>query len=256
MYRQRGEAYEKALLTTLRQQFEQQRTEILQNASTAVLHGYPERKPTKKEKKDYLGALLLFGIYTDLMRKALAPILYALLVETGKDAMGQVDLDPSQFNPTDVQVLNYSQHQAQKIATEVNDETEKQLRASLGQGIDDGEDDNHLQARIEEVFGAALTYRAHRITRTEVTRAQGFADIAAWKQSGRVSGKAWYTAEDEKVCAFCAHLDGVIVQLDSNYFSLGDVYEVDGQKLNINYEAVGSPPVHPNCRCYLQPVLL
>lgn len=243
-------------MTTLRQQFELQRQEILQNASTNNIKGYKSQQNTRKDKKDYLAALLLFGVYTDMMRKALAPLFYALLVETGKDAMGQVDLDPSQFNPTDLDVLNYSQHQASKLSQEVNEETEKQLRASLGQGIDNGEDDDQLRARIEDVFGAALTYRADRITRTEVTRTQGQGDIFAWKQSGRVSGKAWYTAEDEKVCAFCAHLDGVIVQLDSNFLSLGDVYEVDGQKLNINYEAVGSPPCHANCRCHLEPIFL
>ncbi len=191
-----------------------------------------------------------------MMRKALAPILYALLVETGKDAMSQVNLDPSMFNPTALDVLNYSQHQSHKLATEVNEETEKQLRASLGQGIDNNESDHQLRARIEEVFGSTLTVRADRITRTEVTRAQGFGDVAAWKQAGGVSGKAWYTAEDEKVCAFCAHLDGVIVKLDSNFLNLGDVYEADGQKLNINYEAVGTPPCHPNCRCYLEPIFI
>lgn len=231
-----------------------QREAVLNNAQTAKPRSYRHKdSQSQKDKRDYLAALLLWSTYSDMMRKALAPILYALLIETGKDAMGQVNLDPSMFNTTALPILNYSQQQAQRIADDVDAETEKQLRASVGQGVDNNESDDELRARIELIFGAALTYRAARIAKTETTRAQGFADIEAWKQSGVVTGKEW-TVQSGNPCKYCDSMDGVIVSLDQNYFSLGDVLTVDGQSLNIDYDNIASPPVHVNCQCILLPI--
>lgn len=213
-------------------------------------------KATQQQKRDWLAALILWATYTGALSKALAPTLYALINETGQDAMRQVGQQPGQFDPTTAAVMSYYQARADKIAADVNAETEKQLRASLGQGVDDDESSDQMRARIELVFGAALTYRADRITTTETTRAQGWADVEAWKQAGNVTGKQWNTAADERVCPFCRSLDGTIISLDSNFLSLGDVLNVDGQSLSINYEDVGSPPEHANCRCTLDPVII
>jgi hypothetical protein len=218
------------------------------------LKDYGSRRITKRDKRDYLAALLAWSAYNDAMRLAIAPIIYALIVETGKTATGDLSLDPSMFNPTTPDVMNYYQQRAQKIAEDVNAETEKQLRATISEAIDNDETDIELQARIETVMGAALTYRADRIARTEVTRAQGFADVGAWRQSGVVSGKEWYAILDERSCSFCLSLDGIIVSLNSDFLSLGDVLTVDGKSLNISYDDVGTPPAHSQCRCRILPI--
>lgn len=254
-YNKQALAYEEALMTVLRQQFEQQRDAILQNSSTSQLKAYTKRAVSQKDKRDYLAALLLWSTYNDTMRKALAPILYALVVETGQQATGDLGLDPSMFNATSLDVLNYSQNRASKIAEDVNAETEKQLRATLGQGMDQGESDDQLRARIELVMGAALTYRSDRITTTETTRAQGFADVAAWQQAGTVTGKEW-VVQSGNPCPFCQSMDGVIVSLDDNFYSLGDVVNVDGKTLNIDYDDIATPPIHPNCQCILEPIVV
>jgi hypothetical protein len=242
----------------LHQQFRTQLQAILSKAQAGQLRkslGGATKAQQQKQKRDWLAALLAWAAFDDAMRKALAPIIYALMVETGKSAIQEVGMDPSQFNPTALDVLNYSQQRAQKIADDVNDETEKQLRASLSQGIDNGEDDNQLQARVEEVMGAALTYRTARIVRTETARAQGFADISAWKQSGVVTGKEW-VVQSNNPCPFCLSLDGVIVSLDSNFYNLGDVITAEGKTLAINYDNIPSQPVHVNCQCGLLAVTI
>lgn len=188
------------------------------------------------------------------MSAAIAPILFALIAETGKEAMSEISLDPSMFNPASSEVMAYYQDRADRIATDVDTETAKQLRATISQGVDDDESDDELRARIETVMGAALTYRADRIARTEVTRAQGFADEEAWSQSGLVTGKEWYCVQDERLCANCRALDGRIVGLDSNFYSLGDVVTNDGRTININYDDIVAPPLHANCRCRILPV--
>lgn len=208
---------------------------------------------TQQQKRDWLAGLIAWLYFNDRLSAALKPILYGLLIETGQDAMTQAGKQPSQFDPSTAAVLKYVQDRSDKIATDVDAETEKQLRASLGQGIDGGDSDDQLRARIEEVFGAALTYRADRITTTETTRAQGFADIQAWKQAGTVTGKEWFV-QSGNPCPFCESLDGTIVSLDSDYYSLGDVITADGQTMSISYDDIGSPPIHPNCQCILVPV--
>jgi SPP1 gp7 family putative phage head morphogenesis protein len=79
-----------------------------------------------------------------------------------------------------------------------------------------------------------------RITRTEVLRASNQSGLDAWKQSGVVEGKQWITAgaDDE-----CADYEGQIETLSGNFYD--DTSEF----------ADGDPPLHPNCRCTLIPIV-
>jgi SPP1 gp7 family putative phage head morphogenesis protein len=184
------------------------------------------------------------------------PILYMLMVETGEDAIVQAGKQAGEFNPLDPAVVNSARAQAQKAAVAINSETDKQLRASLSQGIDAGESTEQLTARAEAIMGNTLTMRTARIAETESTRAMGNADVLAWVQAGTVTGKEWYTAKDERVCPWCGQLDGVIIALDADYYQLGDTVEAQSRTLNIAYEDVGSPPLHNQCRCVVLDVSL
>lgn len=212
---------------------------------------YKSKAESQRDKRAYLDSLIQWAAFDDSMRRAIAPILFSLINETGKLATQEVGGEPSQFNPTTPDILNYNQARALRIATDVNDETEKQLRASLGEGFDQDEAPDELTARIEAVMGNALTYRSDRIAGTEVTRAQGFADVAAWSQTGTVTGKEWYAVQDERTCPFCSEADGMIVSLQSDFYSLGDVLSAGGRTLSVNYDTIGEPPLHANCRCRL-----
>jgi hypothetical protein len=45
-------------------------------------------------------------------------------------------------------------------------------------------------------------------------------------------------------------MEGKTAEIDEDYFGLGDTMELPGiGKLKFNYEPVGRPPLHPNCRC-------
>ncbi|PYE14058.1 SPP1 gp7 family putative phage head morphogenesis protein [Williamsia limnetica] len=239
------------MLESLRRQFEVQRTIVLGKLDTTPT-------PTKGyTRKDWLSDVVDWGDLDKEMARVLAPLLLGIVAETGKCAFEQVNLDPSLFNTFNQAIQTYYQLRSSRIAKDVNDETEKQLRAELSQGIQAGETSFELRARVEKVFGAALIYRADRIARTEVTRAQSFADIEGWTQSGVVEGKEWFTAQDERVCKFCRPLNGKVVPLTKNFFSNGDVFEGDGGKtINLDYDDVPGAPLHGNCRCVLLPVLV
>lgn len=197
------------------------------------------------------------------MQKAIAPYIYTILVETGKDAMEAIGMAPSIYDPFKPAIRRYLEQRTTKIAVDVNDETEKQLRAELTQGINAGESTHQLRARVESVFGTASTQRADLIAQTETTRAQAAADIEAWDQSGVVEAKEWYTAHDERVCPWCNSMNGTVVGLTENYFDKGDSQIVDATNRNgekrtqrkvHDYDDVIGPPNHPRCRCTLLPV--
>lgn len=239
------------MLASLRRQFEVQRTIII-----GKLDSTPT--PTKGyTRKDWLGDVVDWGDLDKEMARALAPLLLSVVSEFGKYAYDQVNLDPQLFNTFNQSIQDYYKSRSNKIANDVNDETEKQLRAELSQGIQAGETSYELRARVEKVFGSALTYRADRISRTEVTRATSFADIEGWSQSGVVEAKEWYTAQDERTCKFCRPMHGKIVGLKKKFFSKGDVFEGDdGKTINLDYDDIAGAPLHANCRCVLLPVLV
>lgn len=258
-YSQRADAYQQAIVTALQSQFEQQRDQILDSAQAdglrKSLKAATSTAEARKRKRDWLALLVAWSAYNDSMRKALAPLLYALLVETGGDAMKQIGAEPSQFNPTDTKILNYSQQRASRIAEYVNAETEKQLRATLSQGIDNNESDSQLSARVQHVMGTALTARAAAIAVYEATRAQSFADSAAWKQAGGIRGKEWLV-QSGNPCSYCSSMDGVIVDLESDYYSLGDVIHADGKTMKVDFDSIIGPPCHNHCLCALLPVVI
>ena len=94
--------------------------------------------------------------------------------------------------------------------------------------------------------------RSEKIARTETIRAQNKAEIAVWEQSGVVSGKVWFTPMDERTCPDCEVMNGTELGLSESYFNKGDTTE---QGLNLNYEDVDGPPLHPQCRCTLIPIV-
>ena len=257
-YRRKGERHEEIMMKALREQFEQQRFTVLDKLATTPT-------PSKSySRKDWLGDVVDWTDFDAAMARVLAPIILTILSDTGRVAMEQVNLDPSLFDVFQQSVQDYYNQRSTKIAKDVNDETEKQLRAELSQGIRDGETSFELRARVEKVFGAALTYRADRIARTEVTRAQSFADSEAWDQSGVVEAKEWYTALDERTCSWCRDLHGKVIGLRTNYFNKGDIQAVettgkDGKPKTItmthDYDDVAGPPGHAQCRCVLLAVL-
>ena len=105
------------------------------------------------------------------------------------------------------------------------------------------------------MFKEFSKFDAQRIVRTEMSRAIGFAQVEAYKQSGIVYGKKWYTALDERVCPYCRAMQGKTADLNENYFDKGTEFLGDAKSpIKLDYEDVAAPPLHPQCRCDLLPI--
>lgn len=212
--------------------------------------------------KDYVDSILNWDQADATMKRAVEPALLAVIIETGLDAMQAIGMQPSEYDPYSEAITAWFNVRTTKVAANVNDETEKQLRATLTEGVNAGEGLHQLRARIEMVVGLAATLRAELIAVTEVARAQSVADVNAWSQSGVVEGKEWFTAEHEKVCKFCGPMNGRVIGLEETFYSKGDVQTETatsrkGEERTVVYKRdddVLGAPLRPRCRCTLLPV--
>ena len=129
------------------------------------------------------------------------------------------------------QVQKWSKQYTFDLVNGINDTSRNFLQGSLSEWISSGQPLDELISTLEPMFGSV---RASMIAATEITRCFAEGNQETWRQSGVVDGVRWLTAEDELVCPICAPLDGQTADLSKGF---------DG------------PPAHPNCRCYLQPVV-
>jgi SPP1 gp7 family putative phage head morphogenesis protein len=111
----------------------------------------------------------------------------------------------------------------------------------ISNGLSDGKSVPEIRSSIETSFDSISKNQAQRITRTEVLRVSNQASLDAYEQSGVVEGKQWLTAGavDE-----CAEYDGDIVTLSGSFYGSDNEFQD------------GDPPLHPNCRCVILPVLV
>lgn len=184
----------------------------------------------------------------------------ASVIETEGILKIQEVLSGAVFFMQSKEVQKYLKKDGVKFLTAVNDETAQQIRDALAEGVNLGESIPELKARIDEVYEDARGYRSERIARSEVIRATNFATDEAYRQSGVVESKEWLTAHDERTCPWCAPFDGKTIGLDEDFAKKGDTLTAISEsgskiKLDINIDNVGYPPLHPNCRCTLIPVL-
>ena len=210
------------------------------------------------KRKDWASDMVDWEEYNNSFSNELFKIFAIIVDEIGTEAFNK--LVEGSFDPYTETIQNFLKNNSLKVAKGVNAETEKQIRATLAQGVRENETVQELSARIMQVFGTASTYRAFMIAQTESAMAENYADVQAWTQTGVVIAKEWYTARDENVCGFCHDMDKKVIPLDEAFFEKGDITEfIDGKgnahAMTLDYRTIGEPPLHPNCRCVLLPIL-
>lgn len=150
-----------------------------------------------------------------------------------------------------------------RLADEVTGYTRVRLADIVGEGLNAGESIKELTERVQEWAGEndperGVGARAEMIARTESARAYVAGESEAWKQSDVVEGKVWLLSGDP--CEFCRAVakqyDGSVVGLSEAFYPQGWTLKgADGGTMNLDYSATHGPPLHPNCRCDILPVL-
>lgn len=119
----------------------------------------------------------------------------------------------------------------------IDESTREMLGSTVTQAMEEGWSNDRLADEIAAAH-AFSPERAEMIARTETAFADVQGNLLAYKQSGQVQGKKWLTAAD--CCDECQELDGMEVGIDDDFPKDGG----DG------------PPLHPNCRCDIVPILI
>jgi HK97 family phage portal protein len=195
-----------------------------------------------------------FSVWDKRAENTILPFVQASILVGGPQAMKLVDSD-REFDASSPGVQSLLT-QRSIVIRGMNRTIQKDTRAAVAAGIELGETGSQVRKRIEGVFGFADKNRATRIARTETIWALNAGAVEGYKQSGVVAAKEWSTAADERVCQWCGPMDGKIVGLEGDYFKMGDQFVGrDGGTLNFPIENVGHPPLHPQCRCAIVPVV-
>ena len=253
-YTLKAAKYERMIMRSSRNMFNKQKQDVkdwLQDNASNLNKAFVKRK-------DWASDMVDWEEYTNEFTAELEKIFAIIIDEIGTEAFNA--LVEGEFNPYTQAIQNFIKTNSLQVAKEINTETEKQIRATLAQGMRENETIQELTARIMHVFGTASTYRAFMIARTEAAMAENYSDVVAWEQTGVVESKQWFTAEDEHVCGFCHEMDGVTITLKQSFFNKGDVMMFEDKngkphEMMLDFRTIGEPPLHPNCRCVLLPIL-
>jgi HK97 family phage portal protein len=190
------------------------------------------------------------GITTD----ALTPTFESLFEHEAKTALaavGKPDLNP--FSETAKNALHES---IAKLSTSYETTVRQNLEKVLNEGLEQGQPLSELSKAVGEVYDAANDYGAERLAKTEAFRTSNMALKSAWQQSGVVKTVKWYTSSGSP-CPFCLNLDGKVVSVDSNFLDFGQTMTVgdgeDAKTYTADYGEISTPPLHPNCMCFVRP---
>lgn len=170
------------------------------------------------------------------LEDSVAELLTAMHADGSKQAFAQVSgkFSEDQLDLVNDWAVSWANAHAAVLVKRVSDSTREMLRADVAQAMEEGMSNNKLADLIEANYGFSEA-RSMTIARTETAYADIEGNMQAYKHIG-VDSKQWITGAE--CCDECKELDGKIVQLAE---------EFDG--------GVSAPPLHPNCRCDVLPIL-
>ncbi len=210
-----AEQGQKLLEYAARKHWEEQEEEVIENLDNP--HGELFNK--EKSKNDWM--LLL------------VPALIAIYELSARDTDNLVNPDVPVYSITPTAQNWITEHAGELIKPKdgmgLDDVTMFDLRATLNEGLQAGEDIAQLTKRVQKVFAGYEDWRAERIARTETMTAANRAAIDRYSNAGI---KQWEWLNGPEPCDDCKPLNGKI-------FNVGDA----------------EPPQHPNCVCTVLPVI-
>jgi phage portal protein BeeE len=216
----------------------------------------PERKPRQKSKSPApdghsiaLAALvdLIFNAadFGESLNAELASPLKLVLQNAGDELLAEVgSTDPWKYPPQ--QVLEYLAGRKQKIKG-VGDTVRAQLNTSLMEGVENGETQLQLAARVKEGFNQMTDSEAKRVAMTEVNLAYNTARDLAMKSVG-IEYKSWLSSHGLHVRPAHAEAEEAYI---NNPIPVGDPFEVGGEQLRFpGDDSLGASLENIiNCQC-------
>jgi len=179
------------------------------------------------------------GVSVEIMDEISSSI-RKVYAEANAQAVASVGVDSSGYSlqHADELAIKYAEERAADQIAGISDTTREDLRSLITESVGEGQSAADLADQIEDSF-AFSPQRAETIARTELAEAHVQGNLQGWRDTGAVSQKRWIVGGG--CCSDCDEMDGAVVDLDEDFET--DDGPIDG------------PPLHPNCRCDIEPLL-
>lgn len=173
--------------------------------------------------------------------EAITPLLKAAMLDAGKAALSDLGIGID-FDVDDPNVVKFLLKRKQKFAVKLNKDTYRELKDSLAEGVNVGENIADLEKRIEQIMGDKIRSSPETIARTEVISSVNRGTLESWNQSGVVKKKTWLAALDNRTREWHAEAHGQTVNIDEPFI-------VNGEEMDHPGDQAGSAENVINCRC-------
>lgn len=174
----------------------------------------------------------------------------ASLLPSGSLDLGLLSGKASEF------VVEATNRAAIRMARSVSESLAERVSNIIRIGIEETATGTDVIGLLEEA--GFDENRAQTIARTESARAYTDGQNAAWEASGVVKGKTWLVSP--YACEFCEaaakQFGEKSVGVTDAFYERGAVLTAaSGAKMTLDFDDTSGPPLHPNCRCSLLPVI-
>jgi hypothetical protein len=174
----------------------------------------------------------------------------ASLLPDGSFDLGLLSGKASEF------VVEATNRAAIRMAQSVSDSLAERVSNIIRVGIEETATGTDVIGLLEEA--GFDENRAQTIARTESARAYTDGQNAAWDASGVVKGKTWLVSP--YACEFCeaaaAQYGEKSVGVNDAFYERGaTITGASGATMALDFDDTSGPPLHPNCRCSLLPVI-
>lgn len=185
--------------------------------------------------------------WTEEMRHELTPIIRVMFDNASEDFRmsfgGDTELPllpiPKLKAATDKLVLDLADSTLATTSQQVEEALEN-TRQAIHDGLDQGEANNQLTARVKDIFEELSTQRAYLIAETESSRVKHASELATAQESGLDMLKEWLP--DSMACPIClGFAQRGAIPLDEPFGKIGEG----------SYSVIMHCPGHVSCRCSL-----
>ena len=150
------------------------------------------------------------------------------------------------------------QRHIDQVATSVTKRSSKIIQAVFNRAAEKGFTPSKIARELRAQGAARSLPRARTIARTETIWSYNEGAMQRYSSMG-VQAKEWVVTNDDLLCPFCEPMDGIVVATDGPFFDEGEshiVLTAEGKQRRLDFAVgVAHPPLHPNCRCTLVPVI-
>lgn len=243
--RQRVDKYTVEMRDSLVKINNEQKKVVMDNLSSAT-----------KSIKDVDGDKLFdLDKWINITISAVKPIAEAMFGKEADHALNVIDKPGLDIvnTPSAQQALDDAMN---LMARSYNENTVAILKEKLNEGLSQGFGIEKLGDLVSDIYEWKNQYAAERVALTESNRITNTAGKIAWKESGVVKEIKWVTLGGDTACEFCKEMNNTKISVSDNFFDKGDtITGDDGGEITANYSDIGGPPLHPNCRCGIKPVV-